>query len=117
SAEDRGIADTGQDANARSEVLHYSRKSGNTLHLDAHTQPVATLLASGATVQRAIDQDDGNRQIPPGSLPPQVRRPERGSGHRVRVDYVPAAPAQPRRQSLTFMLGFAHGAGTRVVPY
>lgn len=117
SAEDRGIADTGQDANARCEVLHYSRKSGNTLYLDAHPQPVAALLASGATVQRVRDQDDGNRAIAPGSLPPEVRRPERGSGHRVRVDYVPAAPAQPRRRSLTFMLGFAHGVGTRVVPY
>lgn len=117
SAEDRGIADTGQDANRHCEVLHYSRKSGNTLYLDPHPQPVAALLAAGATVQRVVDQDDGNRAIAPGSLPPQVRRPERGSGHRVRVDYVPGAPAQPRRQSLTFTLGFAHGAGTRVVPY
>ncbi len=115
SVDDRGIADTGADANARCEVLHYSRKSGNVLHLDVQALPLASVAASGARILRVRDLATG-QDLDPGSLPLDARRPERGSGHHVRVDYAPAPPATGRR-NFTFMLGYPHDAGTLVVPY
>ncbi|MGE0711109.1 MAG: hypothetical protein AB7N76_07075 [Planctomycetota bacterium] len=114
---DRGIWNTGLDANERCEVLRYTALNGNTLTLADSS--VAWTPPANATLQDVIDLDDfsGNNQV--GAVPQSHRVPIRGSGHRVR--YRTTVVNQQGRQvpgpSFTTAMGYEHSAGTLVVPY
>lgn len=106
---DRGLSNGGADSNDQCEVLYVSRKQGNLLFVD--TPPVSelqTLLAQGATLA-------GVQPNPGGQMPANARRPQRGSGRQYTFTF--NVPGQPRPARVQLALGFAHAAGTTVIPY
>ena len=117
---DRGIFGTDRDTGPRCEVLHYV-KNGSVLEVDHRSDYTAERQRlQGKTITQVRDVTASGE--PPPAVPPpaSARRPERGSGRRVQVTY--AAPRQPNQpqpaaETLELAVGYAHAAGTMVVPY
>lgn len=117
---DRGIWGTGLDSNQRCEVLRYSAVQGNTLILADRFDTITTTgLPPNTTLRDAVDTDNtfGNATL--GQIPPQARRPLRGSGHRIRFRTWVTDQQGRRRPGATWteVMGYAHDEGTQVVPY
>jgi hypothetical protein len=116
-ASDRGIGDTGRDANGLCEVLHYSRRSGNTLYVDtAPVNALTTLEAAGVEGEIVVERSDpGESSRVRAEIPPaDARRPSRGSG---RMHTFSGRLPGGGIMSVSEVLGYPHDEGTLVVPY
>ena len=120
-AAERGIWNTGFDANNRCEVLRYSQIQGNRLLLADSAETITGPnrgLPPSTTLRSATDLDEPG-QPALGQIPANARLPRRGSGHRIRFQTTVTTPQGQQRPggSWVEMFGYEHDAGTQVVPY
>lgn len=110
SPHDRGLMNQDLDVHPSCEVLYYTQKQGNVLVVGSPpVSELQNLLAQGATLVGRPQPDPG------GALPTSARRPQRGSGQPYVFTF--DVPGQNRPRQVVVSLGYAHPAGTMVIPY